>query len=81
MASATITLLGVCPGGDHVNVRLTAGGQDFDFWYEIGELNNPITADERKSACSIITRFHCQGLTKAQAKAELQSPGISVVTS
>ena len=81
MATATITLQSVCAGGNHVTVRLTVGAQNFDFTYMIDELDNPITAEERRLATSIITRFHCQGMTAAQAKAELVSPGISVVTS
>ncbi len=81
MASATITLQSICAGGEHCVVRLTVGAQDFDFNFPISELNNPISAEERKAATSIIARFHCGGLTKAQAKTELQSPGIAVSTS
>lgn len=81
MATAAITLQSVCAGGDHCVVRLTVGAQSFDFPFNIDELNLPITADERRNAVSIITRFHCGGMTKVEAKAELQSPGISVVTS
>ena len=81
MASATITLQSVCAGGDHVNVRLTVGAQNFDFNYGIDELRETITPEERRLATSVIARFHCQGMTKAQAKTELTSPGISVVTS
>ena len=80
MATATITLQSVCAGGDHVVVRLTVGAQNFDFNYNVDELRDPITAQQRQEAVSIITRFHCGGMTKAQAKAELTSPGISVVT-
>lgn len=81
MANATITMQAVCAGGEHVTVRLTVGAQNFDFVYDVSELNQAITAEERRQAVSIITRFHCGGMTKAGAKAELQSPGISVVTS
>lgn len=81
MAAATITLQSVCAGGDHVVVRLTVGAQNFDFAYTISDLNNAITPEERQLATSIIARFHCGGMTKAQAKTELTSPGISVVTS
>lgn len=81
MASATITLLNVCSGGEHVNVRLAVGAQNFDFSFPISDLIVPISAEERQIVTSVITRFHCQGLTKAQAKTELTSPGISVVTS
>ncbi len=80
MASATITLQSVCAGGDHVVLRLTVGAQTFDFNYNIDDLNDPITPEERQQAVSIITRFHCGGMTKAQAKTELTSPGISVST-
>ena len=80
MATATISLQSVCAGGDHVTVRLTVGAQNFDYGYEISELNEPITAEQRKDAVSVITRFHCGGMTKAQAKAELTLPGIVVST-
>lgn len=81
MATAAITLQSVCAGGDHVKLRLTVGAQSFDFNYDVDELREPITAEQRRDAVSIITRFHCGGMTKAQAKTELTSPGISVVTS
>jgi hypothetical protein len=82
MATATITLQSVCgAGGEHCIIRLTVGANNFDFTFAISDLNNPITADERQLATSIITRFHCGGMTKLEAKAELQPPGISVVTS
>lgn len=81
MASGTIVMQSVCAGGDHVVVRLTVGAQNFDFNFSVDELDQPITAAERRDAVSIITRFHCGGMTKAQTKTELTSPGISVVTS
>lgn len=80
MASATITLQSVCAGGDHIVLRLTIGAQNFDFPFGVDELRQAISAEERKEAVSVITRFHCGGMTKAQAKAELQSPGIAVTT-
>lgn len=81
MATGTIVLQSVCAGGDHVTIRLTVGAQTFDNTYNVDELRNAISADEIRAATSIITRFHCQGMTKAQAKTELQSPGIAVSTS
>ncbi len=80
MASATITLQSACAGGDHLVVRLTVGANNFDFQYTMDEMRDTITAEERRAATSIIARFHCQGMTKAQARAELESPGISVST-
>lgn len=74
-------MVSVCAGGDHVTIRLTAGVQTFDFTYSIDELRESITAEQRREAVSVITRFHCQGMNKAQAKAELAAPGINVVTS
>jgi hypothetical protein len=81
LASATITLQSVCAGGDHVTLRLTVGAQTFDFHYGIDELRENISTDDRREAVRTITRFHCGGMTKAQAKAELQGTGISVATS
>ncbi len=79
MASATISLLSVCTGGEHVNVRLAVGANDFDFSFEVAELLVAISPEERKQVTSIMSRFHCQGLTKVQAKAELLA-GIQVTT-
>jgi len=81
MATATITLQSVCDGGDHVVLRLTVGANTFDYSYHVDELREVITEEQRRKAVSIITRFHCGGMTKAQAKAELQAPGIAVSTS
>lgn len=81
MASASITLQSVCDGGDHVKLRLTVGANTFDFDYNIDELRQSITAEDRREAVLTITRFHCSGMTKAQAKTELESPGIQVTTS
>lgn len=80
MASGTITLQSVCAGGDHVRLRLTVGGNNFDFDYEVEELRRTITAEERRAAVSAMVRFHCGGMTAVQARNELQSPGISVTT-
>ena len=81
MATATISLQSVCAGGDHVTVRLTVGAQNFDYAYNVDELREAISSEQRKDAVLTIMRFHCGGMTKAQAKAELQSPGIAVSTS
>jgi hypothetical protein len=81
MATATITTLGTCAGGDHVRIRFTVGANNFDYDYLIEELNEPISPEQRRIAISVFTRFHCTGMTKAETKTELQPPGISVVTS
>ncbi len=79
MASATISLLSACAGGEHVNVRLTVGANNFDFSFAIDQLRDAITAEERQLVTSVMARFHCQGMTKAEAKTELQA-GIQVTT-
>lgn len=81
MATGTIVLQSICAGGEHATVRLTVGAQNFDFTYGVGELDDPITAADRREAVKTIVRFHCGGMTAAQTRTELQSPGISVVTS
>lgn len=81
MASATITLQAVCDGGDHATLRLTVGANTFDFTYEVDELRAGISAEQRREVVATIVRFHCGGMSKAQAKAELQNGGISVSTS
>ena len=80
MATATISLISICDGGEHCVVRLTVGANNFDYTYPVSELNDPIISEQRKDAVSVITRFHCGGMTKAQTKAELQPPGLLVTT-
>lgn len=81
MATATITLQSVCAGGDHLVMRLTIGANNFDYNVTDDEVRATITPAERRAAMLTMARFHCQGMTRAQAKAELDPPGISVVTS
>lgn len=81
MASATIVGTGVCAGGNHVSTRTTVGAQTWDFQWTADELLQVLNDDEVKIATLLLARLHCRGMTKAQAKAELVSPGISVVTS
>lgn len=82
MATATITSVSYCPGGDHAVLRLTVGAQNFDFTFHVDEIVGlQITNVERRELLRLMAGFHCFGMTKAQTKAELASPGISVVTS
>ncbi len=81
MASATITGIAQCDGGEHVTLRLTIGAQNFDFAYTMDEMLGGIPSEDRREAMLIMAKFHCSGMTKAQARTELVSPGISVVTS
>lgn len=81
MASATIISTAICAGGEHVSTRTTIGAQTFDYQWTVDELRQALSTEDVKTATNIMMRFHCQGMTKAQAKAELVSPGISVVTS
>lgn len=80
MASATITGLSVCDGGEHVTLRTSInGGSAFNESFTVTELRQPISADERRTAVSVMARFHCQNMTKAQAWADLVA-GVDVVT-
>lgn len=79
MATATIIRQAICAGGDHVTLRLTVGANTFDFMYDVTDLSLPITAEQRKEAVSVITRFHTGGMTKAQVRTAVQN-GITVTT-
>jgi hypothetical protein len=79
MASATITGVHVCGGGEHVVLRLTVGAQNFDFSYEMDELIGGIPPDDRRLATLVIAKFHCTGMTKAQARTALAG-GVDVET-
>lgn len=80
MATATITGISVCAGGEHVTLRLTIGANNFNFRYDMEELTGGIPMDDRRLATLIMAKFHCTGMTKAQARTALQG-GIDVVTS
>lgn len=80
MAEATITGVAVCAGGEHVTLRLTVGANNFDFRYDMEELVGGIGADDRRQAVLTIAKFHCTGMTKAQARTALAG-GVDVVTS
>ena len=79
MANATITGVAQCAGGDHVTLRLTVGAQNFDFVYHLDELLGGIPPDDRALATLVISKFHCTGMTKQQARTALAG-GVDVVT-
>jgi hypothetical protein len=80
MAAALIKLQSACAGGEHVVIRLTIGANNTDFNYQADDFVGPIASFEEKRVFALIlSRWHCQGMTRAQMKAELQN-GIDVTT-
>ena len=77
--AVTITLDSVCSGGDHITLGVTVnGGQTRTFAFNVDDAREPIGADEIRSTALTIVKLHCKGMSKAQAKASLQS-GIDLV--
>lgn len=82
MASATIVFNSACPGGAHISLDVTINaGQTRTFSYTADEVRSAISVAEIREVALTMAKFHCGGMTRAQAKAELDPPGISVSTS
>ena len=82
MASLTIISTAICSGGEHVTIQTAiVGGPTFSATYQVDELRAALTLEEAKAASLTLARWHCTGMTKAQAKTALTTPGILVVTS
>jgi hypothetical protein len=81
MATVNITFISVCDGGDHLQIGVQVGlGQTRTFSYTVDELRGAIPLEDIRNAALLLMRLHCGGMTKAQARTELQA-GIQVVTS
>lgn len=80
MSVADINLQEICGGGNHITLRLTVGAQTFDFPYMTDEVLGPIDQDMRRTFVLVASRFHCLGMTNAEARAAMQA-GITVTTS
>ena len=80
MATATITGVHQCGGGEHVVLRLTIGANNFDFNYDMEDIIGGIPEEHRRLATLVIAKFHCSGMTKAQSRSALAA-GVDVVTS
>lgn len=78
MATITISLGGICSGGNHVTVNASVdGGGSAAFNYLVDDLRENISADDMKDALSTILRFRFKGKTLNQAKQDLQA-GFSI---
>lgn len=82
MATATITLQGLCAGQGHARITVTVGARQVQFEFDTDELRpvdeEPIEA--LREFARLATRFHCRGMTRNQTRNALQG-GIDVVTS
>ena len=82
MTMGTLTLASICPGGDHVTVRIQI--PDIDPPYDgvthvlsITDLSAPITAEEVAAIAKTVLRIHLLSRTPEQLVADLQA-GIDV---
>jgi len=76
MATLTVTLTGVCSGGNHLTFGLT-GDKTQDERMQLDELTEAITDEDIVSYIRVIAKMAKFGRTEAQAKALLQA-GITV---
>ena len=81
MATAIITMTAACAGGNHLTVTVRInGGAIRTFGYSVDDMREPITTEAIQDTELLMARFHCAGMTRAQAKTALQA-GITVATS
>jgi len=76
VAAVTITLAGVCSGGNHLRFTIsgaTSGTVDA----ELPDLTTPVTETEREAFIKVLAKLARSGRTLAQAKSVLQT-GVTV---
>lgn len=78
----TINLKGetLCAGGGHAGIRLTVAGNDHGlasvFW---GDLQGPVTQEDKDNLVTLLIRLKLLDLTPAQIKSAIGSaPGVTV---
>lgn len=79
MATIVISLQSVCDGGGHVTLGATLNGANAgQYSYDMDDLIDPITDDDRRMFIKLAARLHKIGKTKAQVKTDL-TIGLTVV--
>lgn len=76
MASLTITLTGVCSGGNHLTFGVT-GAASRTKVIELNTLTEPLDETDVEAFLRVVTRLARQGRTNAQARTLLQA-GVTV---
>ena len=76
MSAITITLTGVCSGGDHISMAIT-GDKTGNLVLNGSDVTDPITEGDVAMFCKVIAKLAKTGRTVAQAKALLEA-GVTV---
>lgn len=63
-----------CAGGEHVAITVQKdGGAIRTFLYTATDLLDQLTDEQLETAALVVLRMHCQGMTRLQARNELQA--------
>lgn len=76
MASVTITLNNVCPGGGHGTLTVT-GAMNESYNVDVEEIRSALDDETKRDFIMKLVRVHAIGKTKAQLRASLLA-GLSV---
>lgn len=79
MATANILLQNACAGGNHITLQLTIGANTFNYQFLADDLIVALSDEDRQRATLAMAKFHCRGMTRAEARTALMS-GITVTT-
>ena len=72
MSAITITLSGICSGGNHLTFTVS-GARSLTVPVDLAELSEPITDEDAVVFCRVITRMARAGRTLGQARTLLQA--------
>jgi len=76
VAAVTITLAGVCSGGNHLRFTIS-GAASGTVDAELSDLTAPVTETEREAFIKVLVKLARSGRTLAQTRSLLQS-GVTV---
>lgn len=77
MASETVKLTHVCPGGSHLTFTLS-GAKEATLMLSLLDLSEPVTDEEIVAFCKVMIKLVKVGRTNAQARAVLEV-GVTVI--
>lgn len=76
MTTLTVTLTGVCSGGNHLTYSIT-GVKSMTVQGELSHISESVTDDDVQAFCKVIARMAKAGRTVNQARTLLQA-GVTV---
>lgn len=76
MASITVTLTGICAGGNHVTLSIT-GDRTATLRGDVDQLKDALTEEDVLGFAKVVTRMARQGKTLAQWRTAMQA-GVTV---